>query len=163
MDSTPYNYDLGNCWIEKNDIAQKKRYINDNTIIVLVDDFIGTGETALGAIDYLHEILGTAFPHERIKVMSIVSQQVGRNNLNAIGVDVYANYVLGKGISDYYTNQELTDAKELMKKIENKLDNLHNEFRFGYKQSEALVCMKRCPNNTFPVYWLGKKTAPYER
>ena len=33
---------------------------------------------------------------------------------------------------------------------------------FGYGQSEALVCMERCPNNTFPIYWLPKK-APYAR
>ena len=38
-----------------------------------------------------------------------------------------------------------------------------SEFHFGYGESEALVCMERCPNNTFPIYWATKKLAPYER
>ena len=36
------------------------------------------------------------------------------------------------------------------------------DFNFGYGGSEALICLKRCPNNTFPIYWHGKKS-PYSR
>ena len=56
-----------------------------------------------------------------------------------------------------------TDAVSTMQNIERRLDELIDEFKFGYKGSEALVCLERCPNNTFPIYWLTKNIAPYER
>lgn len=162
MASTPYKYDMGNCWIEKNDIANRAAFVNDDSIIVLVDDFVGTGETAIGAVDYVHDVLGKDFPNDRIKVLSIVVQQSGKQVIESIGVQVYALYEFKKGISDYYEGDRLAKAIEVMEKIEKKI-NVKNQYRFGYGQSEALVCMMRCPNNTFPVYWLGKNTAPYER
>lgn len=162
MTVTPYKYDLGDCWIEKDDIANKSNLINDNTIIILVDDFVGTGETAIGAIDYVHEVLGQDFPNDRIKVLVIVVQQAGKKVLNDIGVQVYSKFEFSKGISDYYKDDSLIQALSKMKSIESKI-KVEKRFHHGYGQSEALVCMARCPNNTFPVYWLGKKTAPYER
>lgn len=163
MESTPYRYQLGKHFIEKNNIANIAPHIKDDAIILLVDDFVGTGETALGAVDYVHEVVGKDFPNDRIKVLSIVTQRTGKNALNAIGIDVYTYRVETKGISDFYTGKDLENAIALMNSIESKIKKLDDKFKFGYKQSEALVCMKKCPNNTFPIYWLGKDTAPYER
>lgn len=162
MTSTPYTYDLENCWIEKDDIAKRVEFINDNTIVVLVDDFVGTGETAIGAVDYVHEVLGAGFPNERIKVLTIVTQQIGKQALENIGVQIYFKYEFNKGISDHFVGKALVEATAKMKAIESKL-KIERKYQFGYGQSEALVCMTRCPNNTFPVYWYGEKTAPYER
>ena len=162
MQSTSYTYDLSRCWIEKDDIAKKAIYIKDNTVVVLADDFIGTGKTALGALDYVHKVLGDDFPNDRIKVLAIAVQQTGKQVLNDKGIQVYSEYVFDKGISDHYQGDDLTDATKKMESIESKI-NVREGFHFGYGHSEALVCMARCPNNTFPVYWLGKNTAPYER
>lgn len=162
MQATSYTYDLSRCWIEKDDIANKVCYIKENTVVVLADDFIGTGETALGALNYVHKVLGEDFPNDRIKILAIAVQQVGKQALSDIGIQVYSEYVFDKGISDYYQGDALTDATNKMESIESKI-NVREGFHFGYGHSEALVCMARCPNNTFPVYWLGKNTAPYER
>lgn len=162
MQSTSYTYDLSRCWIEKDDIANKANYVKENTVIVLSDDFIGTGETALGALDYVHKVLGDKISNDRIKVLAIAVQQVGKQALNDIGIQVYSEYIFDKGISDYYHADALVDAIAKMESIESKI-RVREGFHFGYGQSEALVCMARCPNNTFPVYWLGKNTAPYER
>lgn len=163
MESTSYLYQLGKHCIEKNDIAHIAPYIKDDAIILLVDDFVGTGETALGAVDYVHEVVGKDFPNDRIKVISIVTQQAGKNALNEIGIDVYTSRVENKGISDFYIGKALKNAIALMNSIESKIKKLKDEYKFGYMKSEALVCMRKCPNNTFPIYWLGKDTAPYER
>lgn len=163
LESTQYRYKLGKHCIEKNNLANIAPYINEDAIILLVDDFVGTGDTALGAVDYVHEVLGKDFPNDRIKVLSIVTQQTGMNAINAIGIDVYTYHIQTKGITDYYVGKELENAVALMNSIESKIKNLKDMFKFGYKQSEALVCMRKCPNNTFPIYWLGKDTAPYER
>lgn len=162
MKSTHYNHAI-KCSLEPNDLKNVLPAINQNTIIVLVDDFIGTGETALSAISYAQSILPQDFPLQNIKVMSIVTMESGKTAIEKIRVRVYSHYINNKGITDNYTGDKLLHAKELMNSIESKLKKLKPEFRFGYGLSEALVCMSRCPNNTFPVYWLGKNTAPYER
>lgn len=162
MQSTSYTYDLNRCWIEKDDIANQVNYIKDKTVVVLADDFIGTGETALGALDYVHKVLGEEFPNDRIKVLAIAVLQTGKQILNDKGIQVYSEYVFDKGISDHFQGEALNDATKKMESIESKI-NVRDGFHFGYGHSEALVCMARCPNNTFPVYWLGKNTAPYER
>jgi hypothetical protein len=76
---------------------------------------------------------------------------------------LYVAEEYGRGISDYYKGKRLDTAREMMTQIESGLKELDDEFRFGYKQSEGLVCMERCPNNTFLIYWLTKHDAPYER
>ena len=67
----------------------------------------------------------------------------------------------GKGISDKYTLTQKTRALSLMESIEDWL-NVADDYRFGFGRSEALVSMLRTPNNTFPVYWLDKKSLDYK-
>ena len=45
-----------------------------------------------------------------------------------------------------------------MDDIEKRL-KVNENYRRGFKESEALVCMLRCPNNTFPVFWSTKKVS----
>lgn len=88
---------------------------------------------------------------------------MGIEFLSKLGIKVYATHKVRKGISDNYIGESLAKALEQMSEIENRLKKLKSEFRFGYGKSEALVCMERCPNNTFPIYWYTKNDAPYER
>lgn len=131
-------------------------------LIVLVDDFVGTGETAIGAVDYVRELCPFMENNKRIKLLCIVAMQDGISKTAEKGVELFCRHIESKGISDYYKGDELIKAKEQMESIE-KTMKTKAEFRFGYGESEALVCMERCPNNTFPVYWATKKLAPYER
>lgn len=130
--------------------------------IVLVDDFVGTGETASNAAAYVRELLPIV-KNEHICILSIVAMQNGRDALEYQGIKVFNRITCQRGISDYYSGQQLHSAKTEMEGIERTLRGLKPVFRFGFKQSEALVCMERCPNNTFPIYWLTKGVAPYER
>ena len=130
--------------------------------IVLVDDFVGTGETASKAVKYVHELLPEV-KNDSICVLCIVTMQNGKTVLENQGIRVFDHVVCKRGISDYYTEPQLDNAIAEMQGIEKTLQNLKPDYRFGYMQSEALVCMERCPNNTFPIYWLTKGVAPYER
>lgn len=141
----------------------KWEYIkNSNFRIILVDDFIGTGETAVDAAGYIEELYPEINPGQ-ISFLSIVVMKEGKAKIEACGHKVYSSIQCGKGISDVFTGEELVTATRNMQEIESTLKSLDKEYMFGYKQSEALVCMERCPNNTFPIYWLTRKTAPYER
>lgn len=130
--------------------------------ILLVDDFIGTGETALSAINYLKTYLPIIKP-EQVKVLCIVAQEKGIMSLNNLDFYTCCSHKVNRGISDNFEGVELSNAIKIMEGIENRIQKLKNDFKFGYKRSEALVCMNRCPNNTFPIYWLPKNDAPYER
>ena len=87
--------------------------------------------------------------------------QAGIDYLSLNNIRTYCSHVEKRGISDYYSGQMLAEKTELMNSIE-KTIKVKAKFHFGYGNSEALVCMERCPNNTFPIYWLPKKAA-YER
>ncbi len=131
--------------------------------IVLVDDFIGTGETALGAIKYIRELYPALTDNSKISILSIVVMQQGKQEIEKNGATLYASIIRTRGIADYYIGAALTDAQNKMNAIEQTLKGLMPQYHFGYGQTEALVCMERCPNNTFPIYWYTKKDAPYER
>lgn len=138
----------------------EKRGIEQNTILVIVDDFVGTGKTMSSAVnDYMVYL---SIPKDRIVVLTIAIMASGLTRLNNKGIKVEYHTILNRGISDYYKGKDLKRNRELMTKIEDGLSNLNPDYRFGYLQSESLICMERCPNNTFPVYWLGKNS-PYER
>lgn len=137
--------------------------ITDKTKIVLVDDFIGTGDTAIGAIDYLHELVPSLQDNSKIIVFSIVALREGLERLANIGVKAYYAVERQKAISEEMKDNDRDAAIAIMQSIEGKLKKLKDDYKFGYKGSEALVSMERCPNNSFPIYWLTKNVAPYER
>lgn len=146
-----YNRKLANYRFEvlsnENDVVQKINY--ENNVLVLVDDFIGTGETAVKGIN---DILSKVADRNRIYVIALVAQNVGIEAIESLGIRIYADVIRFKGISDYYKDEELIEKINLMEAIERKLA-IKRKYRFGYGASEALVTMKRTPNNTFPVFW----------
>lgn len=164
-----------NRWLSTkfNDIANytdlEKHFEVDKSILVLIDDFIGTGETA---ISVCNEILELNFkgagkiPENRIKIVSIAGMQAGINKLDSeYGIKVYSRIIQNKGISDNYNAQQLENYISLMVGIEEKL-KIKDHFKFGYGKSESLLSLRnKTPNNTFPVYWHETKIhiAPYPR
>lgn len=136
------------------------RVNKDNLRVVLVDDFVGTGETAWNAVQYVKKIQ-PSLDYKDIVIVCIVAMQAGIEFLAQKGVRTYYANVEKRGITDYYQGNSLAYATKVMSDIEAKM-KVKNIFRFGYNRSEALVCMERCPNNTFPIYWLSKN-APYAR
>lgn len=133
---------------------------NKSYKVVLVDDFIGTGETALEAVKYVKKLSPT-LKDEDIVILCIVAMQAGIEHLAQHSIRTYCSHIEQRGISDYYEGQSLEDAVQLMNSIEEQI-KVKADWHFGYGQSEALVSMERCPNNTFPIYWLSKN-APYAR
>lgn len=119
--------------------------------VILLDDYIGSGETAVDAVNWIVE--NYSINPAQIIVLSIAAQEIGIQNLvNNTSVSVYSYYNYRRGISDNYTGNQLDTYTKLMTNIEDKL-NVSDEYKFGYNQSEALISLIRTPNNTFPVFW----------
>lgn len=129
--------------------------------LVLIDDFIGSGETAIRCLEFIKKLKKQI---NNITILALVTQTEGKECISRTGVDVISAIERGKGITDKY-NQEVCDyKKQIMKDIE-KFLNVSYEYKFGYGQSEALVSMIKTPNNTFPIYWYEteNKKAPFPR
>jgi hypothetical protein len=125
-------------------------------LLILVDDFIGSGETAVGI---LKKIIELGVEKEKLTVVSLVAQTSGINEIMSLGVKVYSHIIRGRGITD--SNKILETKKNFYKDIMIKIEgligiNFSDRYSFGYKKTEALVTMMRTPNNTFPIFWKPK-------
>lgn len=135
---------------------------NKDAILVLADDYVGTGETAEKCL--LH-ILKMKVEISQVAIVSLVAQQMGLDYLSKYNVCVSASVVRQRGISDFYEDEILHENIQLMREIEDKM-SIREKYKFGYKKSEALVTMCRTPNNTFPIFWEesgNMKIAPFPR
>jgi phosphoribosylpyrophosphate synthetase len=147
---------------EKPDNLSNKINDNSEAILILIDDYIGSGETAVSAVEYC---MLQGIKKEKIVIIVLAAQEIGLRCLKDKGLQVYTNICLKRGINDYYQDAELKKAIKVMMGIEQKI-NVSDEFLFGYKKSEALISLSRTPNNTFPIFWLENtsyKIAPFPR
>ena len=150
------------CFEDEKDFSQKKT-LKKNEKILIVDDFIGSGETMVEvALDIMDQY---SFINQKdIVFLSLVAHEKGIKYLNYYGcVDVFYALKINRGISDYYEGEQRQLNTETMQQIEAKIKGLKDKFKFGYEQCEALLHMERIPNNTFPIYWCWKGVSPYKR
>ncbi|MBR2506627.1 MAG: hypothetical protein IKB70_06890 [Bacilli bacterium] len=131
----------------------------DDTILCLIDDFVGSGETIERVKKYIDD---NKYSTDKLVVVSLVSMANGKEYVKKLGIELFANIVCEKGISGC-ENEEAN--RLIMEQIE-KTIKVKSIYHFGYSQSEGLVKMIRTPNNTFPIYWLKNKqnsNAPFPR
>jgi hypothetical protein len=124
--------------------------------LILVDDFIGTGDTVEKRVNYLKtKSQGKAI---NIFVCSCARMEFADIKLSNLGVKVFTPLSLKKGISNYHVGQELQNAIDCMNALEDKLEHhfRNNQMpRFGYQRSESLFYIDpyNVPNNVFPIFW----------
>lgn len=152
---------LIHCDIKK---ASWVKNIKANETVILVDDYIGSGETAVEAVSWLSSTFD--IDSKQIVILAIAAQKQGLQRItDETSATVYSYYNFMRGISDFYSGGQLASYIQTMNMIEDKL-NVDRDYRFGYNRSEALISLIRTPNNTFPVFWkpYGKEqTAPFLR
>lgn len=152
-------------------VLEKKEWLNpilnaNNWKLLLVDDFIGTGETAEEALNEL--LQDTGVDKSKVILLTLVAQRVGYERLLTQGIEVVYSVLRNKGISDEYIDPLRQEYLDIMNSIGKTL-KIKSKLRLGYKDSEALVTLNRTPNNTFPVYWEKLKvnnkliSAPFSR
>ena len=132
-----------------------RNFMASKGLLLLVDDFIGSGKTVETCIHYLTSV--SKYDLDKIHILSLVAQREGIQRLKSQNITVYCSAIRPKGITENYQNPLRDKLVKAMEQIEDLLQ-VNNEFRFGYNRSEALVKMIRTPNNTFPFFWLKNKT-----
>jgi len=142
----------------------KKFNASHDKSLVLVDDFIGSGETAIECIE---RIMMTPFytdknnqesfiNKDKVIILTIAISEEGYNKISGLGYDIIYNHMISKGITEFYSETERASKLRIMEGIESKL-NLKDVDKFGRLKSEALISLIRTPNNTFPVFWKKSK------
>lgn len=136
--------------------AELAKYLSefDNTALVLVDDYLGSGNTASSALDSLNLPIRNSGKFPYVVVLTLAAQQNAVSRL-ADRCLVVADLLLKRGISDK-SGIDTEQALAVMKSIGARL-GIEKSIRLGYGAAEALTTLQRTPNNTFPVYWTNKK------
>ena len=133
--------------------------LKENEMVILLDDYIGSGETAISALNWLTEQFSVTA--NKIIIISIAAQSLGiKQIVEKSEAKVFTYFVRNRGISDTYENDICEKNINTMLKIERKL-KIEKKFQLGYNKSEALISLIRTPNNTFPVFWKSSKKYEY--
>ncbi|WCS25715.1 phosphoribosyltransferase domain-containing protein [Methylobacterium sp. NMS14P] len=120
--------------------------------LVIVDDFVGSGSQ-------MRKMLRTiinSFPEmvQNISIYVICMQRIAYNRVRKLCPNVYACEIRDRAITDAFAIGSMTaqEALEVYQTIESRL-SMRVWYKLGYGRAEALVSMKRTPNNTLPIFW----------
>jgi len=128
--------------------------------LVLVDEFVGTGETAEKKVKWLRDELANSGASPKIYFAVVAGMEVGLTRVKTVVDGVFAAHVLTRGISDFYSTAEVQRRLDAMLELECRLApegrrGKLNKHSLGYKKSESLYSRANgnTPNNVFPVFW----------
>ncbi|WP_407298979.1 phosphoribosyltransferase-like protein [Morganella morganii] len=145
-----------------NDAMQACKTFNKNAQlhdIILVDEFVGSGQTVLGRVKAIKEqFKNSKIDSFTIRVKVLAATMSGILNVRSQGIDITSQIIIKKGISDFYPEEESLRKIDLMVNIEEILSKEYNERALpslGYGQAEALYYRKdtNLPNSVFPIFW----------
>ena len=144
-------------WKGSNFLGRLKQAIAPKkwTNIVLVDDFMGTGQKVAKKIDWIKKKL-PAKSGVKIYIVCFVAQESSVSVVDPLVNDFYAHRLLKRGISDHYpAGEKLDGSTSAMKRIEERFGTIPDDLSFGFGASESLYfpVWWNAPNNVFPVFW----------
>jgi len=134
------------------------KIMNSETLnqLVLVDEFIGSGQSVEGRINLLKARAKTDY---EIKACFIAGMEFGIERVVNSFADFKCFIPLKKAISEIMADEKRNDAIIYMRELESTLlpkinDKELSTYHFGYNGAEALyssIC--NTPNSVFPYFW----------
>lgn len=127
--------------------------------IVLVDEFIGSGQTIIGRVKTIKERLNDAGINDySIRVKVVASTSYGLQELNKESISVETLITLHKGISDFYQHSQRAEKIDQMLELESILSEEYAGRELpslGFNRAEALYGRDdgNSPNSVFPIFW----------
>lgn len=138
----------------------KSRFQKNKDLLILIDDFIGSGDTA-------NKILKQFFKEKIFEInntiiISLLSMKHGVESVyKKAKIKVYYSMLQGKAITDFYKPESKVKENINLVKTMEKSINIEKRISLGYKKSEALTSiMKKSPNNTLPIFWYETNSIP---
>lgn len=131
--------------------------------VVLVDEFLGSGESMIASVNYVRNQAKANGRKIRIHCALVAAMEFGLERLSETADRVFAVHALRKGITDEYAPSIAATKIALMSELETGLNGKSgrgklNKHRLGYKKSESLYTRHQgnTPNNVFPIFWWEK-------
>lgn len=124
--------------------------------LVLVDEFIGSGQSVIGRIEHLKRASVTEY---EIKGCFMAGMEEGIQAVEGQFLDFRCLLPMKKGITDFYPSTEIQKNIDIMKELESELlpqinDKVISDYHLGYNGAEALYSSHgNPPNSIFPVFW----------
>ncbi|WP_282196793.1 hypothetical protein [Alistipes finegoldii] len=148
-------------------ILEAVHILTDNTSIILIDDFIGTGNTICRKIQYVKDYcIRNNIKNVIIKVVALAVMDFAQKSIVDANVEILPYFCLRKGIDSIPNEEERDNATNAMKALELKLDQTHlKRYRFGFENSQSLFSLgdNNVPNNVFPIFWWPSNSKKQER
>lgn len=131
---------------------------NDQTII-LIDDFIGTAKTVTRKYNWLLEKINEKEKKGiNIYLVSLAMMEEATETLNSLKLPFFSSLILKKGISGYYSGNDLIKKINTMLYLESLLAPMYKGEplpSLGHGKSESIFSIEglNVPNNVFPIFW----------
>lgn len=139
----------------------KNHYNKGIRNFIVVDDFLGTGVTALKRYYALSNELKNKDVH--ISFCIVTGMKDGVNYCHRNRMPLYCPKQLDKGLSGVYTGFELSVRIYIMKVLEMSLaerigEHKLKDYSLGWGHAESLFYRegRNVPNNVFPIFWWKK-------
>ncbi len=153
-----------------NAFGRAQKNVAERPIVILVDEFVGTGRTVIGRVTTMAREFKSnkGVTDASIYVFAYAGMYLALDKIKSEGICAEIRFVstLGRGITDHHP--EATRALMLMDALESKLQP---EFlgvkmpKLGDGQCEALYGRRggNCPNSVFPVFWWPQNSTGEQR
>ncbi|MHC0507250.1 phosphoribosyltransferase-like protein [Achromobacter aegrifaciens] len=142
--------------------AKKQNFSKGNVIVV--DEFIGSGSTAIGKKKLLERDFNVAGYKVNVFIRVLYCSSLGVTRMEGEGVDLEFIEMVKRGISDYESADSAAEKLDLMREIEadfSKEYGTHKmeECTLGYGGTESLFAIEsgNIPNSVFPMIWWPKR------
>jgi len=138
-------------------INKLKDHAKNRNVVVVVDDFAGTGKTVSNKLKTIRELQAYKENPPKIYVCLLAAAKMARPEIepHVDGYFVWREYQ--RGISDHYTEPALSAARQTMQEIEGRFSPIVRGEKlphFGYGGTEVLMGWdSNLPNSVFPVFW----------
>lgn len=134
--------------------------VKDGQKMVIVDEFVGSGQTLSGKLRWISEELEKQKKAVVIYVATVAAMEIAKERDFSIAQEFHSTIWLKRGLDDYYSGEKLTAATEMMLGMEEQLHPMHNftklkKYSLGYKKSQSTYYLENGnpPNNNFPIFW----------
>jgi hypothetical protein len=152
--------------IEKSKLADKLKETKDIQALLFLDDFVGTGKSAVGYLQEIDSLIFDIVNDRKIRVVfaAVVAYIDGwaavekiSDNLN-MSISIHACDILNETAKCFSEKSSIfpsIDERENAKEITLKYGKLlEKNCPLGYGNLEMAVVFERgCPNNSLPVLW----------
>jgi hypothetical protein len=125
------------------------------SVVVFFDDFVGTG-TQFDEMYEEFELKRACVPTDAM-LLVIRIQQEAYAHLSSKGVRIISGDIRPKAISSGYAigDLDVISAHALYKAIQDRVE-LQYGCNLGFGGAEALITMKKTPDNTLPIFWASR-------